>query len=60
MDPGKIAFGKFDVSFKLIENIFVQMRNCNYFYTNMSTPLPVRSGRLGWTLYYYTYAQSTI
>ena len=36
------------------------MKSYNYLYFNMSTPLPVRSGRSGWTFYFYTYAQSTI
>jgi hypothetical protein len=38
------------------ENIFVQSKKSIYFCINMSIPLPIRTGRLGWTSYLYIHA----
>jgi hypothetical protein len=35
---------------------FTEFKNLFYVCINMSTPLPVRSGRSGWTFYFCSYA----
>lgn len=33
-----------------------EFKNPRYICVNMSTPLPIRTGRLGWTFYFCPYA----
>jgi hypothetical protein len=33
-----------------------EFKNPRYLCVNMSTPLPIRTGRLGWTFYFFPYA----
>ena len=43
-------------SANFLGKMFVQLKKSFYLCINMSIPLPIRTGRLGWTSYLYTNA----